>query len=343
MIKRLVLFIVILALGISMVGAQESGAFCGDLSGDDCNILVKSGEMMGTLETVAFDFDAAMEMSGVEVSPGMGESFVMGLSGEGALNTDMDALENFQMEMNASLVIPGDLLGTGSDELGLSLVMVDGIMYMDMGSLMGMQGMAMWMGFDLTTLMADSLGMGMEDMDLGGMDLAGMEDMFSGNEFMTITRLADANMMGQDMAVFETSLDYSALFSSEGFSGMYGEIMAQALAMQGMDMDSLGMDMDAFMDMMGTMMEEMALSWQQWVGLDDYYTHKFALEFGMDMDMMAMSAAIGEAPTADMPESISFVLGGELNLSDFNAPLNIVAPEGAQIMDPAMFLGAGGF
>ena len=344
MLKRLVLLVVVLALGLSLVGAQESTVFCGDLSADDCTLLVKSSDVMGTLQTVAFDFDVAFEMGGVEISPGM-DSLVVGLNGDGALNTDLEALENFQAQLTASLVIPGDLLGMGMDELVLDLLMVDGILYLDAGPLMGMQGMSMWMGIDMTTLVEESLGMSLEDMTdmgMGGMDLSGMEGLYDENEYTTIARLADEQVMGQTVAVFETSLDFGAMFSSEGFSGIYGEVMAQALAMQGIDPDMMGMDMDTFIEAIGTMFEDMELGVQQWIGLDDYYMHYGSLYMDLTMDMNAMVAAMGLPPEPGMPAAITMTLGGELNLHDFNAALDLVAPEGAQIIDPMMFLGGMG-
>lgn len=344
MLKRLVLLVVVLALGISVVGAQESTVFCGDLSADDCNLLVKSSDVMGTLQTVTFDFDVAFEMGGFEISPGM-DSIVLGMNGDGALNTDFTSLEDFQGRLSMAIVAPDELLGEGMPELAFDLLMVDGILYLDAGPLMGMQGMSMWMGMDLTTLLEESLGMSMEDLmgmeDMGEMDLSGMEGMDQ-SEFTTITRLADEQVMGQTVAVFETTLDFGGVFSSEAFSGIYAEVMAQALAMQGMDMDTMGMDMDAFMEMMGTMFEDMELSTQQWVGLEDYYMHTGSLYMDMTLDMNALAAAMDLPADPTMPDSITMTLGGELNLHNFNEPLDIVAPEGAQIIDPMMLLGGMG-
>jgi hypothetical protein len=346
MIKRFILLLLVLVLGISVVGAQESTVFCGDLSADDCDLLVKSNEAMSALQTVAFDFDGSFAMGGFEISPGM-DSVEIGANGNGALNTDFASLDDFQAQLSLHADVPSELLGEGMPALDLDLIMVDGILYLDAGPMMGMQGMSMWMGLDLAALLEQYAGMSLDDLTnmegmMGGMDFSGLEGMDQG-EYATITRLGDEQVMGQTVAVFETTLDFSGMFSSESFRAIYGEIMAATLAMQGMDMDTMGMDMDTFMDMLGTMFDDMEFSTQEWVGLDDFYMHHGSIYMDMSLDMKAMMSAMGVPAEPDMPASITMTFEGELNLHDFNAPLNIVAPEGAQIIDPSMFMGMGDF
>jgi hypothetical protein len=230
--------------------------------------------------------------------------------------------------------------------LDFDLVMVDGILYLDAGPMMGMQGMPMWMGLDLAALMEQYLGMSMDDLTnmegMGGMDLSGLEGMDQ-SEYATITRLDDEQVMGQTVAVFETTLDFSGMFSSESFRAMYGEVLAATLAMQGMDTDMMGMDMDAFMDMISAMAEGMEMSTQEWIGLDDFYMHHGSINLDMNLNMKALVGAMGVPAEPDMPASITMTFSGELNLHAFNEALDIVAPEGAQIIDPAMFMGMGDF
>ena len=53
MLKRLIVLVVVLALGLSLAGAQDSTVFCGDLSTDDCNLLVQSADLMSKLASRA--------------------------------------------------------------------------------------------------------------------------------------------------------------------------------------------------------------------------------------------------------------------------------------------------
>jgi hypothetical protein len=54
-----------------------------------------------------------------------------------------------------------------------------------------------------------------------------------------------------------------------------------------------------------------------------------------------MVAMMGEMPDEDMPERFEITLNAEVNLSGFNEPVRVTAPEDAEVINPAMFMGAG--
>ena len=47
----------------------------------------------------------------------------------------------------------------------------------------------------------------------------------------------------------------------------------------------------------------------------------------------------GETLSPDMPETVTMGIEAEIDLYDFNQPVEVEAPEGAQIIDPAMLGG----
>jgi hypothetical protein len=363
MVKRIILVLFVLMLGISAIGAQDNMAatvFCGDLAEADCDLLVKSQEVMAGVTSFSTDFSLFFEMSGLDMGMGS-DSLAMGLTGEGQLVADfgdvdmmaadaemdvlIDALLNgFEMDMHLEIVLPDDL-SMGMPELALDIVMVDGVIYMDTAPFMG--GMEpMWMGIDLAGLMDTYMAdiMAQLDMDMmldttDMMDMGSVEAFGYADDYTTIVRAEDRDLNGQTVAVFKTSYDFVSLFTDETFRGLYAEIFDSVMAAQ-MDLGDLDMDVEELLDAVAVMFEDTNFSMVQWIGVDDYYSYHNALYIDMTLNMNAVAEAIGEVPPSVMPEEITMILEGELNLDDFNEDFGIVAPEGAQIIDPMMFLGA---
>lgn len=147
-------------------------------------------------------------------------------------------------------------------------------------------------------------------------------------EFMTIERLEDTEVAGQQAAVFLYTFDYGALFQSETFQNMMRAQMEAAAEMSGEELDEDAQaEMEEAMSMMGPMFEDINLELRQVIGLDDKYIH--STEFHMDWDMSAMMAMMepdsdGAAPT--------FVFDMTITSSDFNSAPEVTAPEDATLI-----------
>jgi hypothetical protein len=158
-------------------------------------------------------------------------------------------------------------------------------------------------------------------------------------DFMSITRLADAEVDGQPVAVFEFVLDYSKMFSNEQFQADFDEYMRAFMKMQGAPADEMGDDYDMMMEMMYTMFTDSEMRMQQWIDLNDFYTHHVNIQVNMNMDAGTMAGTSGE----NTPDSINVDMDFVLDLSAFNDPVEVAVPENAQSFDPAMFMGASSY
>ena len=363
---RLLIVVLLLALLVPLNGvlAQEGEVFCGDLSAEDCTLLEESQAAMMTLESLGFNFDANMEMSASGGDMGM-EGIALNLAGEGALAMDIAALADLQAmqpddmanmgemmsqllnsvnaEMVLQLGLPEDMVGPKMSELSLDMRMVDGVFYVEISKLMQAPEET-WMGLDMGALYGVMFSEMMGEMDMGEMMGSDIFSLSSDpefiNEFMTISRLDDAEVMGQTVAVFEMTLDYGALMSDEAFREAMTNYMNSIMAMQGMDEEMPpGFDMDLVMDMMMARFVDATLSYTQWLGLDDHYVHHGEMDMAFNMNMAAMMASVPEADTEGAPESFSISFDATYDLHAFNEPVEVTAPENAQIIDPMQFMG----
>lgn len=243
---------------------------------------------------------------------------------------------------------------TGLETLALSVAGVDGVLYADISPFLPaeMEGMPGWMGIDLGALfeglpaLMDMEGMDMGDIlgEMGDMSaimesdfITQMQDPAYMGEFATITRLADAAVMGQTVAVFETTMDFGAMFGSEAFMEYMNavvEMQMQMMAEQDIP------DMEMISGMLSAMFENFDMSVVEWIGLDDYYAYH--AEFNMAFDMNFAALAEMMPPGTDMsdaPDNFAMTFNMALDLSAINEPVSVTAPEGAQVIDPMMFLG----
>jgi hypothetical protein len=339
---------------------------CGDLAEADCAIIVESGMAMVELNSATFDFDLNLAFSGIEFSPGM-ESFEMRMAGEGALAADLskmaalqpgsaedmatmfsmfpetfvDLVKSVEGEATLRIELPEDL-AMGLPKLTLDLIMTEGVLYADIGAISGAQEPT-WMGLDLGAMYGALF-------DEAFADTTMMDEMFSSsfftnlydpgflNRFVTVTRLDDVEGMGQTLAVFETSYDYGAMFSDEAFMDGFRDYMESFAGAQGESMD---MEFDQMMEMVAALLSDISFSTTQSIGMADHYVHSSGFDMVMNIDFGAMVAMMGEMPDEDMPERFEITLNAEVNLSGFNEPVRVTAPEDAEVINPAMFMGAG--
>ena len=364
----------LLALVPGVALAQGPDVFCGSLSEADCALVTQSQQAMQELTSSAFNLSADFSMtSSKEFEPGI-NAIEINLTGSGALAADMSALADLQGmtpdqmaqmmdtlpqmlvdtlrgvagQATFNLVLPPALMEGAPipSELTLNLVGVDGVLYVDLRSLLPaesveQEGTPAWIGIDVAG-MYETLFQQMSDVPLsemqGLLDASGFAQMMNPDligQFVSIERGADQTVDGQTVAVFTTTIDYQALASSDAFQQMMDQYMQAAMEMEGQSMEDLPIDMNA---LVSAMMSGIQLSVEEWVGLDDSLLHHVGMDMSFTLDREAIAAVAGnQASLSDVPD-FGMTFNATLDLSDFNAPVEVTAPEGAQVINPMMML-----
>ncbi len=272
-----------------------------------------------------------------------------------ALGTFLRSLEG---EVNLQVVLPDELMASIPAELpdGLvfDFVMVDGVLYVNLEAIAPLMSaeaeaqpqMPTWIGLDLAGMMEQMMeeAGGAWEAQMENMEQVLQSDLFTFmydpeflGQFMTVTRLEDAEVAGQTMAAFQTTLDYGALFASDDFQNAFMDYMETWMALQGESMEELP---ENFGGIMAAMMSGMSFQTVEWIGLDDFYTHHTAMDFAFALDFEELAALVPEAEADDMPANLSMTMSLVVDASAFNEPVEVAAPEGAQVINPLMFMGA---
>ena len=369
-----ILIVLLFALVPGAALAQGPDVYCGSLSEADCNLLVDSQQAMNTLTSSAFDLNAGFSMSSSEEFAPDVNAFAFNMSGNGAVAADLSALADLQgmdpeqmmgmldtlPQMIADLLrgvtgeatfdisLPAELMTDAPipSELTLNLLGTDGVLYVDLRSLLPaaaveQEGMPAWIGLDLAgmyeTIFQQMPAMPMDEMQ-GMLDASGFAQMMTPdmlNQFVLIERGPDETVDGQAVAVFNTTLDYEAMFSSDAFQQVMDQYMQSILEMQGASAEDLP---DNFGEIMAGMMSGMQVSVSEWIGLDNSLLRHFDMNMAYTLDPAAIAALSGgEADQADIPD-FALAANVTVDLSDFNAPVEVTAPEGAQVINPMMMM-----
>ena len=350
--RLLVLFMLVLTM-IPFVNVQAQTTnewidFCSILQTSDCQILVDSAATMSDVSSFSFDMllEFDVEADGGSMA-GMGD-MNFSLAGNGMVEIDValftelqaiaddleqfpkmmeDALSGFEGEAYFVLTLP-DMFGAlvGSTEIPLNLLMEEGIYAFDLASLeqaLGEDPSGMeWVGIDMDGL-ADIL---MDEMDSPSVDSADMNPLSSMDAVtsaLSISRLADSEINGESVAVFEFVLDYGAYLSSSGMK----ETLEEMYSDLGMSADEIELTLE--------MAEGIELAFQQYIGLDDLYSYR------IDMDIVF--SGTGEAMGDPSVDSMTMTMNFLIDMSNFNAPVDIELPADAMILpiDMLMTMGSG--
>ena len=332
------LFAIFLALAASLGALADSteGVYCGDLPAADCQILQDSAEAMNELNALAFDANMTMSFD-------FGET--MDLAGRvyGAFEFDEESIEAIE-DMSAQLSMANlnalvdmvltsakanlsiEMSGVAADEaidLDLDLRLKDGVLLLGAEALEAMTGESMegmeGFGIDLNGALEAVLA---ESDDLSSLDEgASIHDdsaMKAAEAAATsVKRLADSEVNGVAVAVFETEVDVNALLSMG--------VVEQAVAASG-GLES-GESMEALLDSINFR----ALSTREYIGLDDRYTYRIDMKMDMTMTLDDGAEAIDGALVMDM----------RVDLSDFNQPVAVEIPEDIFVFPLTMMMQMG--
>ena len=320
---------------------NENDVICGDLAESDCQILKDNFTAMESVGAFSFGISMTMDMpegNGADERTAIN----MSLDAQGSLSVDPAILAEIvdledQIEQSPSMllsqgtitVVDSFIAGLTGDvtldlymvtegettDVAMHLLMRDGIFVLDAGSLEDLMGQPMegldWLGLDangIMTLLAsdpsmtEALGL-MDEMTTDSSDLKAMEEAAT-----SVTRLADSEINGVAVAVFESSVDL----------GVLTDVVMELYNSQGsMDPAEIALARET--------LAETELTMWQYIGLSDHYTYRTAVSMEMgDSDV-------------DMAISLSMTL----DQSNFNEPVIVEIPEDAFVMPLAMLMQMG--
>lgn len=359
MLKKFVLASV-LALGVTgAASAQEVPVFCGTLAEADCSILQLAQDNAGSVTSADVDFSMYLSAEGIPDVPfpleftltGTGaysgdlSSFEMDPAAMAALMQDQDAygeflsgaLAAFDGELNLNLSLPAQLgaMFELDGDVPLNLVLVDGIGYLDFGTLKaalpedaGADLPDGWGAIDLGQLIQMAVAQGEMDMSTAT-DSSAFADPEFASQFSEVTRVEDTTLAdGTTVAVFETSFDFAAMMESEEMQALLAESMAQSMAESGSEMSEEEMQMAQ--DVAMSALNGLDMSFVQMVDPATSQTRR--IEFDMTLDLtqlMADMEAMGAEDMAGATPVVTFTLDAET--SGLNGGQTIEAPADAQM------------
>ncbi len=352
MTKRMLSLLVMIGLLIipTLSVSAQGTVYCTGLSDADCNQISLSQETMTNLNSASFVLNASMSMNFPDATTSDGFGFQ--LIGDGALAMNFGALSGINSasgdviqtfdfitelvggingEASFEILVPAEVTTPGMPDLVFDLVMVEGVLYIDVGAFMGEEtnGETFWMGLDLAELYGD---LGSEfAAGLGGVDpfslmnMNALADPAYIGQFVNVTRLSDEQVRGSDTAVYQMSFDFGAMMQDETFLESMETYMAEVSASFGME------DAMFSMDALADIYQDITYTITQWIGVKDNYVYRVALDMQMSVPGDAMGTGVGTFG------DISMGMNFDIELFNFNEPVNVVAPENAQILPTSMF------
>ncbi len=299
--------ILLLAMSVFAVTAQDGGLdTCFNLADADCQFLTAAGENTAT-NIASFNSNFTIDFSAAGLGlldPTLGD-ITLSIKGSGPINITPEGETPFEGSLNLTVVSTG----MGDDDVNseIQLILVDNMAYANVdGEWQEPQ--------DATELFAD---MGTDPADLEALAdpqaLAGLQLFTSIPGFIDHQRLADEDMMGQTVVPFQLSMNFTELFQSDMMQAMLPQITTALpqddpnMALAGQMIPLLAEALDA------------QLAVTQFVGADDNFVHRLAIDLDANIDMGAIMGADGMPPI-----EVFFDMGFDLN--DINGSFAITAP-----------------
>lgn len=334
--RLLALFLLLVMIAAIVPAASaQADVNCLGLSGDDCAIITTATENIASMQSFTQSFTFEFAVTGAAMMTGGMDGVNITADGSGPFVFNTAATDPSQM-FNMAMDLNGAVSGTGDDQSGsISFVMVDGIGYIKDPESGEWKGAKLDEVFaSLTEQMGAMAGGASTDGSMEGltsnpavMGLAASAMSFDPMKipgFLSQTREADADMMGQRMIAFNYTADLGAFLASPEFQNL----MTQAASAASEADPQAGQ-----MAMMAPMLASMAtgnFNYTRWVGADDGFIHRIAFTGDINLDLSAMMGASGSNAPAMPP--INMKLNLTVDLSEINATTAPTAPAGATIV-----------
>ena len=297
-VVRLTAFVVLLALlATPFVSFAQGDPRCGGLSEADCQFVLQAAEnMTGVTSFTVPNFNFHLDFNMPDEETGEVQTIVMDAAGNAAVSfaSQEDGMAYFYF---SELSIQG--IEEPTDLTDVEIILTPTMQYVKY------QGE--WYGgeeeTDFSAFNMDSLDLNAQ-LDTLGIDLTGV---------LTTTRGADAELHGQAMATFTTSIDISALLNALLASPTVGAALGMGDGEEAMSPE----EMQMVVALLAPMLEGTSIDSEQWIGLDDGYVHKANVDVVLNLDMTMFAPEAG---------AITGALNLELEFADFNQPINVTVP-----------------
>ncbi|MEZ4668254.1 MAG: hypothetical protein R3E39_10095 [Anaerolineae bacterium] len=342
------LFMLLIMIAVLVPAASaQTDVTCLGLNGDDCAIITAANENTAKIQsfTQAFTFD--FSVSGAGAMTGGTDGVSLKANGSGPFVIDAAAADPSAMVSMAMDITGSADAGSDNQSGSISVRIVDGIIYVSDPKTGEWKGAKL---ADLLSSVTDQMGAmtggagGASTSGTGGaaglasnpavMGLASAAMAFDPVKipgFLTQTREADADMMGQKMVAFNYTADIGALLTSPEFQ----KLMSQATT-AATQADPQAAQMAMMVPMLATMATG-NFNYTRWVGADDGFIHRIVFAGDINLDLSAMMGASGSSG-AQMPP-INMKLNLTVDLSEINNTAAPVAPEGATIVPASEIMG----
>lgn len=269
-------------------------------------------------------------------------------------NLMLDLYRGVNFDAELVLQMPqavADSISQGSDvafptEFRMPVRMLDGMVYMDLGQVRELAGTEYpftsdWIGFDLAGLMEIAMhenqkGAGQDAFGAGiGTGVATAEVIKALQAFVTVERLDNAALDGQEGAVFRSSYDVVKFLASDVFKEMATQ-MAKAIETQD---PAAAQEIENNLNMVGfvapMVFRDLDMTNTTTVGLDDQYIHAIDMAFNWDLaGLMQLAAMSDPQMRASLPDNAQPRVDLTLNstYSQFGEDQTLEAPADVQII-----------
>lgn len=360
-----VAILLILALSLSTVMAQDFTQYCGDLSESDCELLMSASTNMPessnfTLtadfsitaegETIAFDIEAdggyVADVAALEgvFDPEMAKDpmavmeFMENLTLASLSEMVSTVVNSLDVELSITVNVPAEVsMGAVPESLTIDLWLVDGVGYVDLGafsfadpSLTGIYGMDLneVIGFAFSQITEEDFQAGLEMMFEGNpmMDSSGM-DMFMDPDFISEFMTMERVEDSEVDGTAVAVFEATIDYGALFASEAFGEVMAEAMMDEEMPE---GFDEEMMMESLAEAFGDSTAVVTYYVGIDDGYMYGFTFEADFTIDPAAFEEMSGEESMTTEP--IVMTMNMEFMRSNVNAVESISAPEGATIV-----------
>jgi len=351
--KALLTALIALILAFSLApiaGAQDDMTLCYNYSEADCAALTSAFDNMNNISSATMTVSGSFAVGGTE----MLDPTLAGLEGTFEVTGGFDlGTDAFALDLNAS----GNF-GEGPDEMVLGFRVVDGVVYMTNVDTGAWEGASIADGIASGEIEAEQVQQVLDAANLGelfglltdvategagslgalaGAGAAGagdMQDLAMLPGFITQTRLADEDMMGQAMSPFSTDIDFSVLLADAEFQEMIGAFAALAGGGLGGDGGAETAQMAMLIPMLLQGIEATA-NYTIWVGADDNFVHRMTFDFNASLDLGALFGAAGGGDSDVQLPPVTVVAGLVFDLGGINGGFSTEAPAGATMIDPS--------
>jgi hypothetical protein len=314
---RFSLVLAVLALVLATVSAAFAQADTLGASQEDFDLWTSANETSGAFKTVAFNFTASFEISGIQNSNGSAN-----LTGTGVISSDQ---ENPQVQLDVTgTVVEGDK----TTPVNAGLRIVDGNIYYNDGT----------SGWKYRTL-ADAMsgvsselsgvtGGSSDSGSAGGLgSLMGMQGVgeamsavegLKASDFLKLTRTDEG---GQ--AHFALNVDIAKLLTSPSLAPLFGTLMSMG---GGSSSDSstpamTDAQMQQMQAMIGGMFSTATIGFDEYVDPSSKLVNRAVLAINLPLDAMVGPGA-------------AIKLNFDISLSNYDAPISVEAPADAVLATP---------